>query len=139
MNLIKKISDEIYGSAGDVVAIEMSPRLHLNFVRELLLSVGDCNDSCSSDRMFLGLPILFVHGDDSHYQLLDSNQYKIRVKYNELLKTYSEKYNRMNVFINGVDKMRNPVSMHQDELLYLKSLVERLDNLQLQINNLSRK
>ena len=91
VQLIKKLSDEIMNCGFEVAAVEMSPQFHLRFMRELVIDLDP--SSGTTDRLFLNIPIIFVHGDNEHYQLLNSEQYKLRIKYNDLLINYNKKYN----------------------------------------------
>lgn len=138
--LIKKIADDIVNCGFEVAAIEMSPRLHLSFVHELVngFCFTDTGESMT-DRTFMGLPIIFVHGDNSYYQLLDSLQSKLRLKHNYLLSIYNQKYNSLNIFISGGYKIQNFKIAQSNHLTDLENLSLRLDGIEKQIRNLSHK
>ena len=74
--MIEKLVSEIRASRFDVSAIEMSPQYHLKIVQEMVSNGAQEQDS----RMFMGIPILFVIGDDGYYSLLNVEQHKLRHK-----------------------------------------------------------
>lgn len=121
----------------DVAAVEMSPQFHLRFMRELVIDLDP--SSGTTDRLFLNIPIIFVHGDSEHYQLLNSEQYKLRIKYNDLLINYNKKYNMTKVFISNGYKIENSHTAQFNQIKELENLVFRLNQLEQQIQSWSQK
>ena len=135
--LIKKLSDEIMNCGFEVAAVEMSPQFHLRFMRELVIDLDP--SSGTTDRLFLNIPIIFVHGDNEHYQLLNSEQYKLRIKYNDLLINYNKKYNMTKVCISNGYKIENSHTAQFNQIKELENLVFRLNQLEQQIQSWSQK
>lgn len=137
VQLIKKLSDEIMNCGFEVAAVEMSPQFHLQFMRELVIDLDPSRGT--TDKLFLNIPIIFVHGDNEHYQLLNSEQYKLRIKYNDLLGIYNEKYNMTKVFISNGYKIENSHTTQFSQIKELENIVFRLNQLEKQIGNWSQK
>ncbi len=132
VQLIKKLADEIASSAFEVVAIEMTPRRHLQLVHELVNSNGAMSepDQAMNGLSFMNLPILFVHGDSDYYKLLNKDLHKLRIKHTDLLGIYNEKYNRLKVFISNSYKIENSNSAQFNQTAELESLVLRLNQIE---------
>lgn len=133
--VIKKIADEIANSPFNVSAIEMSPQLHLSFVHELVNMGNEMRDlqGVVSDRVFMNLPILFVHGADDYFKLLNRDQCKLRLNHSKLLGIYNEKYNRLKIFISNSYKIENSNSVQFNQTAELASLVFRLNQIERQM------
>ena len=129
VQLIRKLADEIASSSFEVVAIEMTPRLHLQLVHELVNSNGAVGelDVAVNGLSFMNLPIFFVHGDSDYYKLLNKELHKLRIKHTDLLGIYNEKYNRLKVFISNSYKIENTNTAQFNQMTELESLVQRLN------------
>lgn len=139
VQLIKKIADEVGNSAFEVVAIEMTPRLHLQLVHELVNDSGLMRepDQAMNGLSFMNLPILFVHGDSDYYKLLNKDLHKLRIKHTDLLGIYNEKYNRLKNIISNSYKIENSNSAQFNQTAELESLVFRLNQIEQQMITMS--
>lgn len=135
LQLIKKVANEVKNSSFEVVAIEMTPRTHLLLVHELMSNCHELDDLTlgMNGLFFMNLPILFVHGDNDYYKLLNSDLYKLRVKHSALLGIYNEKYNRFKVFISNSYKIENSNTLQFSQIAELESLVLRLNQTEQQM------
>lgn len=136
VRLIENIATAINGSDFDVVAIEMSPQLHLRFVQELLSSnaVGEG----LTDRTFMGLEIIFVHEGENYYKLLNNELYRLRKKHNSLLGMYNEKYNRLKNIISNSYKIEDSNGAQFNQTAELESLVLRLNQIEDKMRTMSQ-
>lgn len=132
LQLIRKVANEVINSSFEVAAIEMTPRLHLQLVHELVSSgdENDCFKLSMNGLFFMSLPILFVHGDKDYYKLLNNDLHKLRIKHSNLLGIYNEKYNRLKVFISNGYKIENSNSAQFNQTAELESLVFRLNQIE---------
>ena len=143
--LIKKLADMIQSSHFEVAAIEMSPRMHLKLVHEMIQNCGDIEDIAlgMNGLSFMDLPILFVHEGEDYLKILDKELHRLRLKHTNLLGIYNEKYNRLKVFISNGYKIENSNASQFSQTAELESLVYRLnqiDKTMLEISdNLDRK
>ena len=129
MRMIEKLIGEIKASRFDVSAIEMSPQYHLKIVQEMVSNGAQEQDS----RIFMGIPILFVMGDDSYCRLLNAEQHKLRDKYIDLLKLYKQKYKQFKLFINNTHKFESGAEVQFTDTSELESIVQRLNKIENQI------
>lgn len=139
IQLIKKLADEIRQSDFCVAGIEMSPEFHLRLIYENqnLVEKSDDIQQCNIDRTVCDVPILFVGVDGEYYKLLNAEQYRQRVKLNDLLRIYGKKYANFKVFINHKDKIKNG-ELEQIKLLEsMRDLVKRIDQSEIKIGLLS--
>ena len=133
IRMIEKLVSEIRASRFDVSAIEMSPQYHLKIVQEMVSNGAQEQDS----RVFMGIPILFVMGDDSYCRLLNAEQHKLRDKYIDLLKLYKQKYKQFKLFINNGHKFESGKALQFTDTSELESIVQRLNRIENQIKLLS--
>lgn len=129
IRMIEKLISEIRASRFDVSAIEMSPQYHLKIVQEMVSNGAQEQDS----RIFMGIPILFVMGDDSYCRLLNAEQHKLRDKYIDLLKLYKQKYKQFKLFINNTHKFESGAEVQFTDTSELESIVQRLNKIENQI------
>lgn len=109
-------------------AIEMPPRFHTLLCLELGVDF-------TTLRSYEGLPIVFISGGEVN--VLNSEQYRLREKYNEILRIYKRKYNEYINFINNKNKFVN-VAFRSDSLLdELGRLSERLIKIEEQIKKIA--
>lgn len=134
IRMIEKLIGEIKASRFDVSAIEMSPQYHLKIVQEMVNNGAQEQDS----RMFMGIPILFVVGDDGYYSLLNAEQHKLRHKHIDLLKLYKQKYKQFKLFINNGHKFESGKALQFTDTSELESIVQRLNRIENQIKLLSK-
>jgi len=136
VQLIKKIADEIARSGFDVVAIAMSPELHMQLVHENLQYDKDTGLHFESniDRTVCNIPIIFVSGDKNHYKLLNGEGYRLTKKLNDLLRIYSDKYNNFKLFINHEDRINNGDNEHLKLIEKLRDLSNRINQTELKIS-----
>lgn len=109
-------------------AIEMPPKIHT------LLSLELGVDFCDL-RYFEGLPIVFISSGEPN--ILNSDQYKMRVKYNEILGIYKEKYREYINFINNKNKFVNFDFRAGALLSELTRLSDRLVRIENQIKKIT--
>lgn len=138
--LIKKISDTMLNSHFEVAAIEMSPQFHLKFVHELLHDHEMNKDIalCMNGLSFMSLPILFVHGSDDYFRMINSDMHRLRLNHTNLLGIYNEKYTRLKVFISNGYKIENSNSSQFSQTAELQSLVYRLNQIERQMETISQ-
>ena len=129
--LIKKLTDLILNSPFEVAAIEMSPQFHLKFVHELLHDYEGNRDIAlgMNGLSFMNLPILFVHGSDDYFRMINSDMHRLRLNHTNLLGIYNEKYTRLKVFISNGYKIENSNSAQFSQTAELESLVYRLNQI----------
>ena len=130
IGIINKIQKDINGFNGEVVAIEMTPRFHLDLVSDLV-SNGHSSHECNAE--ILGLAIIFIHGENKEYKLLNKDQRKLRQRHNELLKTYSDKFDKLQNIINGSYRIKNLESTEKNSLTDMSMLVKRLEEIEKQM------
>lgn len=140
MRLIKKLSDNLQAIHWEVGAIEMSPQFHMQLLAELIaVQASGGNDSIEfNDLVFMGIPIVFIHESSDYFKMLNKEQYKLRIKYNNLLRIYQEKYSQLKIFINHSYKIENAIATEGAHLNELNNLVGRLNHLNDQIRLLSQ-
>jgi len=133
-SLVELVDLQIFGR-DDVAAIEMSPRFHFGFVQML----GETNPlSGVLLHQYQGLPVVIAHGDGDHCEVLNDQQYRLRLKHNELLKMYNEKYMNYRNFINGSYKIINIDTTKNNQLDELNRLCARLSSLEQQITKFKK-
>jgi hypothetical protein len=137
--LIKKIADEVINSSFNVAAIEMTPRMHLKIVHDLMSNHSDIGDLTlgMNGLYFMDIPITFVHGNGDYYKLLSSDLYKLRINHSNLLGIYSEKFNRLKIFISNSYKIENSNSAQFNQMAELGLLVLRLNQIEQQMKAMS--
>lgn len=133
-SLVELVDLQIFGR-DDVAAIEMSPRFHFGFVQML----GMANPLTGVLlHQYQGLPVVLVHGDGDYFEVLNDQQYRLRLKHNELLKIYNEKYMNFRNFINGAYKITNIDTTKNNQLDELNRLCDRLASLEQQITKFKK-
>ncbi|HAV5548400.1 TPA: hypothetical protein JI101_16450 [Acinetobacter baumannii] len=109
-------------------AIEMPPKIHT------LLSLELGVDFC--DLMYFeGLPIVFIPSGEPN--ILNSDQFRMRKKYNEILTIYKEKYEEYINFINNKNKFVNGDFRAGVLLAELTRLSDRLVKIENQIKKIT--
>jgi hypothetical protein len=138
--LIKKLADMMLNSPFEVAAIEMSPQFHLKFVHELLHDHEGNKDIAlgMNGLSFMNLPILFVHGPDDYFRVINSDLHRLRLNHTNLLGIYNEKYTRLKVFISNGYKIENSNSAQFSQTAELQSLVYRLNQIEGQMKTISQ-
>lgn len=110
-------------------AIEMSPKFHAL----LCLELGVDFTTLTS---YEGLPIVFIPSGE--VAVINGEQYKLREKYNEILRIYKGKYGEYKNFINNKYKFVNMAFMSDMLISELSRLSGRLINIEMQINKLGK-
>lgn len=140
MQLVKKLADQLHSIDWEAEAIEMSPHFHMQLIGELIdIKEGEVLESVGfSANKFCNLPIIFVHNEKDYFKILNKEQYKLRLKYNDLLRIYRNKYGSLKIYINHSYKIENCIATEGLQLSNLSNLVSRLNNLEQQIRLLSQ-
>jgi len=140
MQLIKKLADQLHLIDWEAQAIEMSPQFHMQLIGELVdIKEGEVLERVGfSPDKFCNLPIIFVQNDKDYFKILNKEQYKLRIKYNDLLRIYRNKYGSLKIYINHSYKIENSIATEGLHLKELSNLVFRLNNLEHQIRLLSQ-
>lgn len=108
-----------------VYAIEMTPIFHDKLVTEM---------GCDKRLLEInGLPIIFIHGANIDYKFIDIEQYRLRVKHNEILRIYERLYKRLLIIINGGYKIKDAQKIQDTIIVDLKKFVKRLNTIEEQI------
>lgn len=137
--LIKKLADMVLNCPFEAAAIEMTPRLHLQIVHELIHDYGGNKDIAlgMNGLSFMNIPLVFVHGDGDYCKVLNADLYRLRLKHSNLLGIYNEKYTRLKIFISNGYKIENSNSAQFNQTAELERLVFRLNQIEQQMEVMS--
>ena len=121
-NLVKELNNNM----GSVSAIEMTPAFHMELMRSM--------EAKTPALEINGIPIIFVHGDNQEYKFLDSRQYRLRIRHNDILGLYDSAYKRLSLIINRGYMIAEGELLQDSLVCDLKKFVKRLDTIEQQIS-----
>ena len=121
-------------SNDSLAAIEMSPLFHLRLAAEIANAQDERVEEFGLS--FAGVPIIFTHEKDDYCVFLNIQQYKLRQRFNEILRIYNHRYIVFRTIISNPYKINSSDNSQFSHINDIENLSKRLRKIDQQISDL---